>query len=199
MKKYRDHYFLKAKKDNYPARSVYKLKELDKRFKLFKPGQKVMDLGAAPGSWTLFAAEKVGEKGYVLSADIQNTETAFPPNVAFHQEDVFERTPEFEAEIEAVGPFDMVISDMAPKTTGHKFTDQARSMNLAEEALAVACKTLVKGGHFVVKVFQGPDEAAYGKTLRLYFDTMKTFKPKSSRAESKEIFFVGMGFKGLTE
>lgn len=199
MKKYRDHYFLKAKRDNYPARSVYKLQEIDKRFKLFKQGQKVMDLGAAPGSWTLFAAKKVGDNGFVLSADIQTTETSFPPNVAFHQEDVFERSPEFEAEIEAVGPFDMVISDMAPKTTGHKFTDQARSMNLAEEALAVACQTLVKGGHFIVKVFQGPDDKQYSDTLRTSFNTVKTFKPKSSRAESKEIFFIGMGFKGLSE
>ncbi|NJB68772.1 23S rRNA (uridine2552-2'-O)-methyltransferase [Desulfobaculum xiamenense] len=197
MKKYRDHYFLKAKRENYPARSVYKLKELNNRFHLFREGQKVMDLGAAPGSWTLYAAERVGEKGFVLSADIQTTETSFPPNVSFHQEDVFERSPEFEAQIQAVGPFDMVISDMAPKTTGHKFTDQARSMNLAEEALAVACKTLVKGGHFVVKVFQGPDDKAYTDMLRTYFASVKTFKPKSSRAESKEIFFVGMEFKGI--
>lgn len=199
MKTYRDYYFLKAKRENYPARSVYKLQELDKRFNLFRKGNKVLDLGAAPGSWTLFSAKKVGEQGFVLAADIQTTETSFPPNVAFHQEDVFERSDEFNAELESRGPFNLVISDMAPKTIGHKFTDQARSMNLAEEALAVACQTLVLGGHFVVKVFQGPDDQNYMKTLRIYFKTVKTFKPKSSRAESKEIFFVGMGFKGIPE
>ena len=79
MKEYRDHYFLKAKRENYPARSVYKLKELDAKFRLLKPGMKVLDLGAAPGSWSLGVAEKVGSKGLVLACDIQSTETAFPP------------------------------------------------------------------------------------------------------------------------
>ena len=85
MKVYRDHYFLKAKKENYPARSVYKLQEMNKRFRLFKPGMKVLDLGAAPGSWSLYAAEKVGETGLVLSCDLQTTETVFPPNVRFYK------------------------------------------------------------------------------------------------------------------
>lgn len=196
MKKYRDHYFKKAKRDNYPARSVYKLQELDKRFKLFAKGQKVLDLGAAPGSWTLFAAEKVGERGFVLAADIQSTQQGFPSHVAFHQEDVFERSEAFDAELEARGPFDVVISDMAPKTTGHKSTDQARSIALCEEALLVARLTLVKGGHFVVKVFQGPDDQAFREAMREVFAKVKTFKPKSSRAESKEMFYVGMDFNG---
>lgn len=196
MKKYRDHYFNKAKRDNYPARSVYKLQELDKRFKLFKPGQNVLDLGAAPGSWTMWASRKVGEKGFVLAADIQSTQQGFSANVAFHQEDVFDRSEAFEAELAAHGPFDIVMSDMAPKTTGHKSTDQARSIALCEEALLVARLTLVKGGHFVVKVFQGPDDQALRKEMMGLFDKVKTFKPKSSRAESKEIFYIGFGFGG---
>jgi len=196
MKKYRDHYFQRAKRENYPARSVYKLQELDKRFGIFKPGQIVLDLGAAPGSWTLWAAKKVGERGFVLAADLQATETGFPSNVAFHQEDVYERSEAFETELAARGPFNIVMSDMAPKTTGHKGTDQARSILLCEEALLVACMTLVKGGHFVVKVFQGPDEQAYRESLRTYFSKVKTFKPKSSRAESKEMFVVGLSFLG---
>ena len=85
MKKYQDHYFLKAKQENYPARSVYKLKEMDSRFHLFKPGMKVLDLGAAPGSWSLGAAEKVGSSGMILAADIKDTLTVFPPNVSFMQ------------------------------------------------------------------------------------------------------------------
>jgi len=196
MKKYRDHYFERAKRENYPARSVYKLQELDKRFGLLRPGMAVLDLGAAPGSWTLWAAGRVGPGGFVLAADIQATETGFPGNVAFFREDVFERSAAFEAELAARGPFDIVMSDMAPSTTGHKGTDQARSMNLCEEALAVARTTLVKGGHFVVKVFQGPDEQAYREALRAAFAKVKTFKPKSSRPESKEIFYVGLGFSG---
>ncbi|WP_461209137.1 RlmE family RNA methyltransferase [Desulfocurvus sp. DL9XJH121] len=197
MKKYRDQYFLRAKRDNYPARSVYKLQELDKRFGLFKPGMSILDLGAAPGSWSLWAGRRVGPGGRVLAADIQDTETRFEENTLFMREDVFDRSEDFEAALSSMGPFDIVVSDMAPKTTGHKATDQARSMNLCEEALAVACTTLVKGGHFVVKVFQGPDDQAYREAMRQVFDSVKTFKPKSSRSESKEMFYVGMGFKGL--
>ncbi|WP_126375750.1 RlmE family RNA methyltransferase [Desulfovibrio ferrophilus] len=199
MKNYRDHYFKRAKQDNYPARSVYKLQELDKRFSLFKLGMTVLDLGAAPGSWTLWAAKKVGPKGRVLGADIQDTDTHFADNTVFMLEDVFNRSETFEAALASTGPFDIVLSDMAPKTTGHKFTDQARSMSLCEEALAVACVTLVKGGHFVVKVFQGPEDQIYRESMRKLFSRVKTFKPKSSRSESKEMFYVGMGYKGLPD
>lgn len=197
MKEYRDHYFLKAKKENYPARSVYKLKELDKKFKLFRPGMKVLDLGAAPGSWSMGAAEKVGPQGRVLACDIQTTETPFPPNVTFMQEDVFDRSPVFEEALSAMGPFHVVISDMAPRTTGTRFTDQARSLELCVEALAVAQQWLMPGGAFVVKIFMGPDIQEMLKPMRAAFTAVKSFKPQSSRAESKETFFVGLGFKGL--
>ena len=195
MKKYQDHYFLKAKQENYPARSVYKLKEMDSRFHLFKPGMKVLDLGAAPGSWSLGAAEKIGLKGLVLAADIKETLTVFPPNVRFMQEDVFNRSPEFEAVLQSLAPFDLVISDMAPSTTGNKFTDQARSFQLCEEALGMASLYLKKGGNFIVKIFMGPDVQDYLMTMRQMFDKVQGFKPKSSRSESKEIFYLGLGFK----
>lgn len=196
MKEYRDHYFLKAKRENYPARSVYKLKELDAKFRLLKPGLKVLDLGAAPGSWSLGAAEKVGPKGLVLACDIQSTDTVFPPQVIFMQEDVFARSADFEAKLNELGPFDLVISDMAPRTTGTRFTDQARSLDLAREALAVACARLKGGGGFVVKIFMGPDIQEMLAPMRRAFASVKSFKPKSSRAESKETFFVGLGFCG---
>lgn len=199
MKVYRDYYFLKAKEDHYPARSVYKLKEMDRAFRLFRAGMKVLDLGAAPGSWSLYAAERVGEKGLVLACDLQGTETAFPPNVTFLQENVFERSPEFESLLAEKGPFDMVISDMAPRTTGTKFTDQARSLELCLEAVAVADRYLKSGGGFVAKIFMGPDFQELAGALRARFATVRTFKPKSSRAESKEIFEVGMGFKGAVQ
>lgn len=199
MKKYRDHYFKKAKRENYVARSVYKLKEIDLRFKIFAPGMTVLDLGAAPGSWTQYAAAQVGPSGRVLACDIKGTSYVFDPQVTYMKEDVFERSPEFDALLEEWKPFHVVVSDMAPKTIGHKFTDQARSMNLAEEALYVAQAVLVQGGSFVVKIFQGPDEHRYQQTLREHFDKVKTYKPKSSRAESKEMFCVGLGYKGLSE
>lgn len=196
MKEYRDHYFLKAKKENYPARSVYKLKELDAKFRLLGKGMRVLDLGAAPGSWSLAAAEKVGAQGLVLGCDIQTTTTAFPPQVCFVQEDVFERSPAFEEQLAATGPFDLVMSDMAPRTTGTRFTDQARSLELTLEALALACQHLKKGGAFVVKIFMGPDIQELLTPMRKAFARVKSFKPQSSRAESKETFFVGQDFRG---
>ena len=96
MKEYRDHYFLKAKEEHYPARSVYKLKEIDSKFKIFRRGMRVLDLGAAPGSWSLGAAEKVGPQGLVLGCDLQPARTVFPPQVTFMQEDVFNRSEDFE-------------------------------------------------------------------------------------------------------
>ncbi len=197
MKEYRDYYFRKAKEQSYPARSVYKLKEIDNKFKIFRRGMKVLDLGAAPGSWSLGAAEKVGKEGFVLGCDIQTTETIFPSNIIFMQEDVFERSPEFEEKLQKLGPFDVVISDMAPRTTGTKFTDQTRSLELCIEALAVASLYLKEGGAFVVKIFMGPDVQDLLLPMRKQFAKVKSFKPNSSRQESKETFFVGTGFKGL--
>ncbi|WP_319765130.1 RlmE family RNA methyltransferase [Maridesulfovibrio sp.] len=199
MKQYRDHYFKRAKKDNYPARSVYKLQEIDKRFKLFEKGQNVMDLGAAPGSWTLFAAKKVGEKGRVLGVDIQSTDTVFPENATFLQADVFVDSPELLAAMDKQLPYDLIISDMAPKTTGVKFTDQANSLELCERARDILPTRLKKGGHFIVKIFEGPDVKEYSDSLRQMFSKVKSFKPKSSRQESKEIFIVGLGFRAVAE
>ncbi len=197
MKKYQDHYFKQAKRDNYPARSVYKLQEIEKRFKFFRKGQTVMDLGAAPGSWSLWAAKQVGPKGRVLGIDIKDTDTRFATNTTFLVADAFEESPELLVVMQAIAPFDLVISDMAPNTTGVKFADQARSLELCERALEVAKARLKKGGHFVVKIFEGPDVKAYTDELRTNFDKVKTFKPKSSRSESKEMFIVGLGFHGF--
>ena len=140
----------------------------------------------------------MGSKGLVLACDIQSTETAFPPQVLFMQEDVFQRSAAFEAKLAELGPFDLVISDMAPRTTGTRFTDQARSLELTLEALAVACLHLKQGGNFVVKIFMGPDIQDLLTPMRKAFSSVKSFKPKSSRAESKETFFTGLGFRGNT-
>ena len=197
MKKYRDHYFLKAKQENYPARSVYKLKEIDKKFRIFKKGMRVLDLGAAPGSWSLGAAEKIGPEGLVIGVDLKSTDTHFPANVLFLQEDVFSRSESFEALLKEKGPFHVVMSDMAPSTTGHKGTDQARSAALCEEALALALTCLIKGGGFIVKIFMGPDTKAFVDELRKNFSMVKSFKPASSRSESFESFYIALGYRGL--
>ncbi|MDR2503322.1 MAG: RlmE family RNA methyltransferase [Deltaproteobacteria bacterium] len=199
MKKYRDHYFLKAKQEHYPARSVYKLKEINARFHLFRPGQKVLDLGAAPGSWCMGAAELVGEGGLVLGLDLRPAEVILPPQVRFMQGDIFDPSPEFAEALRACGPFDLVLSDMAPSTTGHRSTDQARSAALAFEALALARRCLIPGGAFVVKFFMGPDIQALAGELRVDFERVRAFKPQSSRSESMESFYIAAGYKGIRE
>jgi 23S rRNA (uridine2552-2'-O)-methyltransferase len=198
MKKLHDHYFKRAKAENYPARSVYKLQEMDADFKFFKPGQKVLDLGATPGSWTLYAANKVGPSGRVVGVDINPTDTAFPENVTFLVADALNPGPEFTALLESMKPFHLVVSDMAPRTTGQRVTDQARSLELVEQALALAGTCLIQGGHFVAKVFMGPDVKAFTDSMRGAFEKVKTAKPKSSRSESFEQFIVGLSFRGLT-
>ncbi|GHV55833.1 ribosomal RNA large subunit methyltransferase E [Deltaproteobacteria bacterium] len=195
MKKYRDYYFCKAKRENYPARSIYKLKEIARRFPVFKTGMRVLDLGAAPGSWSLGAAEMVGENGSVLGCDLVETATAFPQNVTFMREDVFNRSEAFDAAIRTRGPFDVVMSDMAPNTTGHRGTDQARSALLYEEALSLARSCLAPKGNFIVKVFMGPDVHPFMRDMRTSFATVRSFKPNSSRAESVETFYIGLDFK----
>jgi 23S rRNA (uridine2552-2'-O)-methyltransferase len=196
MKHYRDHYFLMARRENYPARSIYKLKELDAKFKLFGPGMKVLDLGAAPGSWSLGAAERVGSSGTVLACDIQDARDVFPSNVRFFREDIFALSAAFEEVLARTAPFDAVLSDMAPSTTGARFVDQARSLELCRAALALAERFLGKGGSFVTKMFMGPDGEDFVADMRRSFSGVKAFKPKSSRAESREMFYVGLGYGG---
>lgn len=133
----------------------------------------------------------------MLGCDIQSTATVFPANVSFHQEDVFERSPEFEALLAATGPFQVVMSDMAPQTTGTRLTDQTRSYELCCEALSVAEAYLATGGSYIVKIFMGPDVELFVRRMRPLFTRVTSFKPQSSRAESKETFFVGIGFKGM--
>ena len=199
MKEYRDHYFLKAKQENFPARSVYKLKELDAKFKLLKTGIKVLDLGASPGSWTLWAAQKVGSQGLVLACDLNPLKIDLPSQVSFYQTNVFEQSEEFVAKLHELAPFDLVLSDMAPQTIGHKFTDQIRSLELATQAFEVAQTTLKVGGHFVVKIFMGGQANDLLVTLRKNFQKVKPFKPQSSRSESKETFFTALSFRGQQE
>ncbi len=196
MKQYRDHYFLKAKQEHYPARSIYKLKEIDSRFHIFSEGMTVLDLGASPGSWSLGAAERVGVQGRVLACDLKPAGTDFPDQVSFYQEDIFNRSEAFEKILIDYAPFHVVMSDMAPQTTGTRFTDQARSLELCLEALAVADRYLIRGGTFVVKIFMGPDIMELVGAMRKCFRKVTSFKPKSSRSESKENFYVGIDFAG---
>lgn len=188
----KDHFFKKAKAENFAARSVYKLQEIDQKHKLFRQGQVILDLGASPGSWSQYASTKVGEKGRVLGVDLSPV-TVNMKNATFIQADL--RDLNLEDVFREHGfnpPFDLVLSDMAPKTTGIRFTDQARSMELCELALDVARRFLKPGGHFVCKLFHSDDFNLLRDEIKKTFEKFEAVKPESTRKISKEIFLVGL-------
>ena len=180
-----DRFTVAAKKAGFPARSVFKLEEIDRRARIFKQGMRVLDLGAAPGSWALFAAQRVGPSGHVTAIDLQPLNVALPKNVEFRQADAFAIA---EGEL---GEFDVVLSDMAPSTTGVRFTDQSRSFDLFMRALAVAEKVSKPGGMFVGKIFMGEDLPIARAKVRELYEKERIIKPESTRQTSYEVFVVG--------
>jgi 23S rRNA (uridine2552-2'-O)-methyltransferase len=191
----KDHYFKKAKEQNFAARSVFKLEEIDQRFRVLKPGQTVLDLGASPGSWSQYASQKIGTGGRILGVDLSPV-TVKLPNAVFIQADL--RDLQLEQVFTEHGftpPFDLVLSDMAPKTTGIRITDQARSMELCELALDIAKRFLKPGGHFVCKLFHSDDFVKLRDEIKKNFSKFEAVKPDSTRKISKEIFLVGLSKK----
>lgn len=188
-----DFYAQKAKKEHFPARSVYKLKEIQKKHNLIHPGQVVLDLGCAPGSWLLYAAETAGESGRVIGVDLKAVDMDVPANVDVFQADINEMAPEVWQIIDE--GVDAVLSDMAPSTTGRKDVDAVRSHQLCEMALYISDRALRPGGAFVCKIFQGPDFKAFCDAVRDRFEMMKIFKPASCRKDSREIYVIGKGRK----
>jgi len=191
-----DYYAKRAKQEHFPARSVYKLQEIQKKFALIRKGQRVLDLGCAPGSWAKFAAGITGPEGRVIGIDQKPVTEKLPRHVAVLNEDVLalaEAPQRCEALVE--GPVDVVLSDMAPSTTGKKDVDAARSYHLSRAALTIAEKVLAPGGAFVCKIFQGEDFEGFMAEVKAGFQTCKTFKPRSTRKESKETYVIGVGKK----
>jgi len=191
---YQDHYFHRAKKERYLARAVYKLEQIQKKHRILKPGQRVLDLGAAPGSWIQFTERVVGPKGLVVGVDLQPIAHPFPSHVITYQRDSFHE--ETEAVLRDHAPFDVVLSDMAPKTTGNRWADQQQSLQLARRVFELATRLLVRGGHVYCKVFEGEDFKEFVDEKRRLFAKVKVVKPKSSRAESREVFVLAMGYLG---
>jgi 23S rRNA (uridine2552-2'-O)-methyltransferase len=187
-----DHFSKKARAEHYPARSIYKLEEIDRRVRLLKPGMTVLDLGAAPGSWTLYASKKVGAKGRVVAIDRAQLTVGTPANVEVIQADALAVDPaELLARVGSAG-FDAVISDMAPRTSGHRFVDQSRSFELFCRAVELAQALCRRGGSFVGKIFQGEDFETARSRVREHFSEARVIRPTSVRSESYEVYLVGL-------
>ena len=194
MKNPQDHYFKKAKQEGFVARSVYKLEEIDTRMRLFRGGYRVLDLGAAPGSWLQYASRAVGDKGRVVGVDRLPVRAVLAANVTVIHADVFEVEPE--QLLADGGQYHVVMSDMAPTTGGNRFTDHVRSVELCERALLLADNVLRRGGSWVCKIFDGEDLPPFVAKARLRFERFKRIKPKGTRRESVELYIVGQGFRG---
>ncbi len=193
--KVKDHYFNKAKSENFLARSVYKLEEVDEKYHVLKPGMKVVDLGYFPGSWIQYTSKVIGDKGLVIGIDIQevNKQLTGIKNVQVYQKDIFDILDL--AQLNVSEPFDVVLSDMAPKTTGMKTLDQDRSLNLVESVFGLLPRFLKPGGNFVIKVFDSQHAQNYLKDQKNIFSEFHYLKPKSTRSVSKEFFVIGKNFK----
>jgi 23S rRNA (uridine2552-2'-O)-methyltransferase len=184
-----------ARAAGYPARSVFKLQEIDRRVGLLKRGQRVLDLGAAPGSWTLYSSERVGPEGRVLAVDLAEIRQNLGPNVTVLRADLRELDPEV---LRPHAPFDLVLSDMAPNTSGSKVRDQTLSFELFQAALATAARLGKPGSSFVGKLFMGPDFQAAERATREHYSTVRVLRPQGTRARSSEVFLVGIGLRSLT-
>jgi 23S rRNA (uridine2552-2'-O)-methyltransferase len=168
---------------------------MDRKHRLFRPGQRVLDLGCAPGSWSIYVAQKVGLGGLVLGLDLQplNLKNNEPrPQLFFLTADLLTASPEL---AESRGPFDLVLSDLAPATCGRKEVDQARSLALVQAAWAWAEALLRPGGHFLYKIFQSPDGENFNRDLKEKFKKIELLKPRATRGRSMEIFGLGLGFQ----
>lgn len=189
-----DPYVVQAKARGFRSRAAFKLEELDAKYRLLKPGGRVADLGAAPGGWTQVAVAKVGDRGRVVGLDLLPIPPI--PGATLLEGDFQDAAAEAAVIAALDGPADVVLSDMAPNTTGHAATDHIRIMALAELALDFALRVLAPGGGFVAKVFAGGSEKAFLESLKRNFATVRHAKPPASRKDSAELYVVATGFKG---
>jgi 23S rRNA (uridine2552-2'-O)-methyltransferase len=189
----RDRFWKKARKQGLRARSAFKLEEIQERFQLLKPGGRVLDLGAAPGGWCQIAARAVGPKGFVLGVDLEPI-AALPPPARTWVADAFAPTLVERMRDEGHAPYDAVLSDLAPKTSGVRSADEARSLELAGRALSLALEVLKPSGAFVVKVFMGGGFESFLRSARQAFREVKVVRPEASVARrSKEVYLVCRG------
>jgi 23S rRNA (uridine2552-2'-O)-methyltransferase len=190
-----DHYARKARKENFAARSIYKLEEIDQKYQIINKGDFVLDLGASPGSWSQYASQKIGLNGRLLGIDLKAV-TVKLPNAVFIEGDINDiKIEDIISTYKFERAFNAVISDMAPNTSGNKFLDQTRSWELCTMALANAERFLISGGNFVCKIFDGEDAMPFRDHMKTLFSHVFIVKPKSVQSSSKEMFLVGKKYK----
>lgn len=189
-----DPYVARAKREGYRSRAAFKLLEIDEKYHILKPGQRIVDLGAAPGGWSQIAAKKVGPKGKVVGIDLLPIDPM--AGVEFIQLDFLDESAPGKLIEMLGGPADVVMSDMAANTTGHKKTDHLRIIGLAEAAIYFAREILAPGGVFVAKVFQGGTESQLLNDLKRDFAVVRHVKPAASRSDSAELYVLATGFRG---
>jgi 23S rRNA (uridine2552-2'-O)-methyltransferase len=192
-----DPYVARAKREGYRSRAAFKLLEIDEKYNILKPGQRIVDLGAAPGGWSQIAAKKVGAKGKVVGIDLLPIDPM--AGVDFIELDFLDESAPGKLIELLGGPADVVMSDMAANTTGHKKTDHLRIIGLAEAAIYFAREILAPGGAFVAKVFQGGTESQLLTDLKRDFAVVRHVKPAASRADSAELYVLATGFRGATD
>lgn len=194
MKRRQDHYTRKAKSAGYPARSVFKLEEINEKNRILRPGNSVLDVGAAPGSWTQYAMKAVGPAGRVVAVDL----TPFsinpdPPNVTIRQGDITDAGTR--SILAQTAPYDVVLSDAAPATTGNRTVDTARSAEIVDAVIDLALDLIKPGGKLVVKIFQGGEEKVFLDRLKAVSDSARILKPHASRSESFETYLIAVGVR----
>lgn len=185
-----EHYTVQAHKEGYPARSVYKLKDIDEKYRFFKRGDKVLDLGAAPGSWMQYISAKIGSKGLVQGIDIQNVEIPLLPNMRFQKGDM----KGMDAAHWGTGEYDAVVSDAAPFTAGVPSLDAGRSFELASKAFEIAGVALKPGGNFLTKIFDGEYTGDFCKEIQKSFSIVKRYRPQAVTKVSRELYIVAKNF-----
>jgi 23S rRNA (uridine2552-2'-O)-methyltransferase len=190
-----DFYARKAKKEQFAARSIYKLEQIDQKFNLIRRGDYILDLGASPGSWMQYTSKKVGEKGMVVGIDLKPITVSLPNAVMILGDmDTFDMN-ELSSTYNINKPFDAVVSDMAPNTSGNRFVDQCRSFDLCMIALETAKKFLKFNGCFLAKIFDGEDAMTFRDELKKVFNEVHIQRPKSVQSSSKEMYMIAKGFR----
>jgi 23S rRNA (uridine2552-2'-O)-methyltransferase len=191
----KDPYYKAAKSAGYRSRAAYKLNEINKKFKIFRPGDTVLDLGASPGGWSQVALERVGGSGLVIGVDIDSFNSLNTNNMHFLRGDITDPNIVIKIqELTNARAINIIISDIAPNISGHYSMDQARSIYLAENVLKLTDKLLNRNGKLVLKVFEGEDFLDFKLKVKQKFRNVRYFSPKASRAKSSEIYVIGMGF-----